>query len=214
MERISGFDNQARSLKQTTGIKCRRHTIMKATMEVDSPKFERPFGLENGSCYLIRGKQAETSYLLFQDLVEQGTPGLCITRMYPEKVRSRYSLASVPVWWISYVPGDRNYAPTAIGILAKVIETFIDENPSGCVVLLDGVECIMNNIGFDKDLLFIEHVNEYVMSRRAIVLVAVDPECFKPSEFARLERSLETIDEQELREALENPAQYPRTGIQ
>ena len=72
----------------------------------------------------------------------------------------------------------------------------------------------MNNIGFDKGLLFVEHVNEYVMSRRAIVLLAVDPECFKPSEFARLERSLETIDEGELREGLENPAQYPRTGIQ
>src|SRR2546422_10274371 len=35
-------------------------------------------------------------------------------------------------------------------ILAKVIEGFVDENPAGCVVLLDGVESIMNNIGFDK----------------------------------------------------------------
>jgi archaellum biogenesis ATPase FlaH len=95
-----------------------------------------------------------------------------------------------------------------------VIETFIDENARGCVILLDGVESIMNSIGFDKALLFVEHVNEYVIARRAIVLLTVDPECFKPSEFARLERTLNTLDEAALREALENPEQYPRTGIQ
>ena len=181
--------------------------------ENDRPRLSEPFGLEVGTCYLVRGKQAETSYLLFQAIVEQGTPGLCITTMYPEKVRTRYSLASVPVWWISFVPGDRHYAPNAIATLAKVIEGFVDENPAGCVVLLDGVESIMNNIGFDKDMLFVEHMNEYVMSRKAIVLFTVDPECFKLSEFARLERSLKSIDEPQLRQTLDNPEHYPRTGI-
>ena len=177
------------------------------------PMLGKPFGLEEGTCYLVRGKEAETSYLLFQAVVELGTPGLCITTMYPEKVRSQYRLASFPVWWISFVPGDQNYAPNAIGILAKMIEGFVDQNPAGCVVLLDGVESIMNNIGFDKDMLFVEHMNEYVMSRKAIVLFTVDPECFKLSEFARLERSLESIDEPQLRQALDNPEHYPRTGI-
>lgn len=186
---------------------------MRAAISDDRPKLGTQFGLEEGTCYLVRGKQAETSYRLFQGILEQGTPGLCITRMHPDKVRSRYALASVPVWWISYVPGDRHYAPTAISVIAKVIETFIDENTRGCVVLLDGVECIMNNIGFDKDLIFLEHINEYVMSRKAIVLITVDPECFTPSEFARLARSLESIDEPELRQSLENPEQYPRNGI-
>ncbi len=181
--------------------------------ENDRLMFGEPFGLEEGTCYLVRGKKAETSYLLFQAIVELGTPGLCITTMFPEKVRSRYSLASVPVWWISFVPGDQHYAPNAIGILAKMIEGFVDQNPAGCVVLLDGVESIMNNIGFDKDMLFVEHMNEYVMSRKAVVLVTVDPECFKLSEFARLERSLESIDEPRLRQALDNPEHYPRTGI-
>src|SRR5256886_3940692 len=118
--------------------------------ENDRPVLNKPFGLEAGTCYLVRGKKAETSYMLFQAIVEQGTPGLCITTRFPEKVRSRYRFASVPVWWISFVPGDQHYAPNAIGVLAKVIEGFVDENPAGCVVLLDGVESIMNNIGFDK----------------------------------------------------------------
>lgn len=170
----------------------------------DRPKLGEPFGIEAGTCYLIKGKQTETSYRLFQEVVERGTPGLCITRIYPDKVRSRYGLASVPVWWISFIPGDQHYAPTAITMLAKVIESFIDDHPDGCVVLLDAVECIMNSVGFDKDLLFVDHMNEYVMPRKAIVLVPVDPECFTPSQFARLERTLESVDELELRGALEN----------
>src|SRR3989454_12260192 len=51
--------------------------------ENDRPMLGKPFGLEEGTCYLVRGKQSETSYLLFQAVVEQGTPGLCITTMYP-----------------------------------------------------------------------------------------------------------------------------------
>ena len=172
------------------------------------PKLDGPVELESGTCYLVKGKQTETTYRLFQDFVERGTPGLCITRIHPEKVRSRYSLESVPVWWISYSPGERHYAPTAVSLLAKVIETFIDDHPNGCVVLLDGVESIMNGVGFDKDLLFVEHMNEYVMPRRAVVLVTVDPDCFKPSEFARLERFLESLDELELRQLLQNGAPY------
>ncbi len=174
----------------------------------DLSRLGGPVELEAGTCYLVKGKQTETSYRLFQEFVERGTPGLCVTRIYPEKVRSRYSLTSVPMWWISYSPGDQHYAPTAVGTLANVIEAFIDEHPTGCVVLLDGVECIMNNVGFDKDLLFIEHMNEYVMPRKAIVLVTVDPDCFNPSEFAGLERFLETIDELELRQVLESRAPY------
>src|SRR6266704_3475774 len=151
---------------------------MRAENENDRRMFGKPFGLEEGTCYLVRGKKAETSYLLFQAIVEKGTPGLCITTLYPEKVRSRYSLASFPVWWISFVPGDQHYAPNAIGILAKMIEGFVDQNPAGSVVLF-----------------------------------TVDPECFKLSEFARLERSLKSIDEPQLRQALDNPEHYPRTGI-
>src|SRR5437899_11223282 len=101
--------------------------------ENDRPMLGKPFGLEDGTCYLVRGKQAETSYLLFQAIVEQGTPGLGITAMYPQKVRSRYSLASVPVRWISFVAGDQHYAPYAIGLLPKVIEGSVHADRAGGV---------------------------------------------------------------------------------
>src|SRR3989442_12874164 len=84
--------------------------------ENDRPTLGKPFGLEEGTRYLVRGKQSETSYLLFQAVVEQGPPGLCITTTYAQKVRLRYRLASVPVWWISCFPADWHYTPNAFSI--------------------------------------------------------------------------------------------------
>src|SRR5437870_13140038 len=97
------------------------------------PKLDGPVELESGTCYLVKGKQTETSYRLLQDFVERGTPGLCITRTHPEKVRSRYSLDSGPVWWISYSPGRRHYAPPAVSLLAEFIDTITDDQPTGRV---------------------------------------------------------------------------------
>src|SRR2546425_13253229 len=95
------------------------------------PKLDGPVELEAGTCYLVKGKQTETSYRLFPGFVERGTPRLCITRIHPEKVPSRDSPDSVPVWWSSYSPGERHYAPTPRRLLAKVIQTVIDDHPHG-----------------------------------------------------------------------------------
>ncbi|HEY7588914.1 MAG TPA: DUF835 domain-containing protein [Thermoplasmata archaeon] len=164
---------------------------------------EEPYHLDPGTCYLIKGKASDTSYRLLEHLVSQGSPGLCLTRIYPEKVQARHRLPSVVLGWISHSPGDSCYDPTAIGTIAKTIEEFIDNHPQGCFILLDGIEFITNNLGFMKTLFFVEHVNEYVMPRQAIVLVPVDPDCFEPLDFARLDRFLESVDEADVRKALD-----------
>ncbi|HYM40645.1 MAG TPA: DUF835 domain-containing protein [Thermoplasmata archaeon] len=162
-----------------------------------------PFHVEEGACYLARGKSVESAYRLFQHLADEGIPGLCVSRIYPDRVRTKYGLLRVPVWWISQSPGDDHFDPTAVGSLASAIESFIDEHPSGSLILLDGIEFIMAHIGFAKTLFFVEHLNEYVMPRRATMLFPVNPECFEPVEFARLERFMEGIEEPELRDSLD-----------
>src|SRR5438093_13073264 len=52
--------------------------------ENDRPVLNKPFRLEEGACYLVRGKHVETSYMLFQAMVEQVTPGLRIRTNFPE----------------------------------------------------------------------------------------------------------------------------------
>src|SRR2546426_6936702 len=49
------------------------------------PKLDGPVELESRTCYLVKGKQTETSYRLFQGFGGRGGPRPCITRNYPRK---------------------------------------------------------------------------------------------------------------------------------
>ncbi len=162
-----------------------------------------PFPLDEGVCYLVRGKSVDSTYRLAALRAEDGTPVLGVSRIHPDRLRSKYGLEHAVLWWISESPGDGHFDPTAVGSLSQAIQQFIDDNPDGCLVLLDGVEFISINIGFLKAFLFVEHLNEYVMPRRATMLVPVDPECFDPKEFARLDRFTGGIVEEDLRDALD-----------
>ncbi len=162
-----------------------------------------PFPLEEGVCYLVKGKTSDAAYRLAQHHAMEGVPVLCVSRSFPDRLRSKYGLANATMWWISGSPGEGHFDPTAVGTLSGAIERFIDEHPDGCLVLVDGIEYIAIQIGFTKTLLFLEHLNEFVMPRRATMLVPVDPECFEPKEFARLDRFTGGIAEDDLRDAID-----------
>ena len=130
-----------------------------------------PMELERGSCYLVKEKKPELSFRLFELLLGQRTPGLCITRQYPERVRRERDLAHVRVIWLSHTPGEDFHNPTAIGTLAKVIQKFIEDNNGEGAVLLDGLEYLIINNGFLQTLMFVEHVNELATA----ILVSVQP---------------------------------------
>ncbi|HII40305.1 MAG TPA: DUF835 domain-containing protein [Thermoplasmata archaeon] len=169
----------------------------------EPPGFGSPLSLEEGVCYLVKGKTADSAYRLAQLHAAEGLPVLCISRIFPDRLRGKYGLGHATLWWISNSPGDGHFDPTAVGTLSGAIERFIKDHPDGGLVVLDGIEFIAIQLGFTKTLLFLEHLNEFVMQRRATMLVPVDPECFDPKEFARLDRFTGSIAEEELRDALD-----------
>jgi len=147
-----------------------------------------------GACYLIKEKKPDLSYRLFGMLTRQGTPGLIITRQYPERVRRERDISSGRIIWLSHTPGEDYHNPTAIGSLAKLISGFVEENQGAPVILLDGIEYLSINNGFLQTLMFVEHVNEFVMQRKAIVIIPVSPDALEEKEVALLERNIEVVE--------------------
>lgn len=96
--------------------------------------------------------------------------------------------------WVSVAPGDAVLRPTSIVNLSKPIESSIEAHPDGCVVILDGLEYLVFRNGFDAILLFVEHLNEVVTPRKAIVLMPLSPATLGRKELAKLERDLEVAD--------------------
>jgi len=158
-----------------------------------------PIHLEEGTCYLVRGKSVGAAYRFVERRHDDGTPALVISRLHPDRIRTRFGLQGIPIWWLSQSPGESHYDPTAVGTLASSLEAFSEAHPEGCIILLDGIEYISMNIGFTKSIFFIEHLNEYAMTRRLTVLVPIDPECYDAKEVARLERFMEILDISDLR---------------
>ncbi len=162
-----------------------------------------PMDIEKGVCYLVKEKKPDVSYRLFEVLLEQKIPGLIITRQYPERVRRERDLAEARIIWLSHTPGEDFHNPTAIGTLAKVVQKFIEDNNGEGVILLDGLEFMIINNGFLQTLMFVEHVNEFIMQHRAIVLLPISPETLEEKELALLERNVKVLESPALRTDLE-----------
>src|SRR6267378_2760870 len=120
--------------------------------------------MRRGVCYLLEDETSETTYRLFTRLLPELEAGFCISRMHPEKVRTRFEPAKIRVGWLAEVPGEDHFS-------ANAIQQFIQEHGSSGLVLIDGLEYVILHNGFQPTLLaFVEHLNEFTMGTQAIVL--------------------------------------------
>jgi len=156
-----------------------------------------------GACYLIKEKKPDLSYRLYAMLTRGGMPGLVITRQYPERVRREHGVAEGRIIWLSHTPGEDYHNPTAIGSLAKLITGFVEDNHGSAVIMLDGIEYLSINNGFLQTLMFVEHVNEFIMQKKAIVLLPVSPDTLEEKELALLERNVEVVESPAIKMELE-----------
>lgn len=148
---------------------------------------------EAGMCYVVRERKPFLSYRLFENAISESIPGLCVTRQYPEKVKEAFDLGDTRILWLSHTPGKDHHNPTSIGTLATMISSFI-ERYEKCVVIIDGLEYLVINNGFQQVLRFAEHINEQVMQSKSVVLMPISPDAFSEKELALLERNVEVIE--------------------
>ncbi len=158
--------------------------------------------LEQGLCYIIRERKPFLAFALFEHETSEGQQGLCVTRQFPDKLRDAFNMGDARVIWLSHTPGTDHHNPTSIGTLATIISSFI-ERYERCVVIIDGLEYLVINNGFQQVLRFLEHVNEQVMQSKSTVLIPISPGAFSEKELALLERNVEVIEQPEMSVALE-----------
>ena len=158
--------------------------------------------IQEGLCYVVKERKPFLAYKLFESNLSDDVPGLCVTRQFPEKVREAFELKDTRILWLSHTPGKDHHNPTSIGTLATVISSFI-ERYKRCVVLIDGLEYLVINNGFQQVLRFAEHINEQVMQSRSTVLIPISPNAFSEKELALLERNVEAIDQPSMSISLE-----------
>jgi hypothetical protein len=158
----------------------------------------RKYNLLQGRTYLVEESPSDISFDAFVNIVSTSvngnkkTVGLAVSRQHPDLIKQKYGLEATPIYWLATRTGEDVISPTNLGILTHMLVKFVEDNPSG-VILLDGLEYLVSNNDFNKVLRVIDQVNDHISQSKSVMIIPVDPRAFSQKELALLERNVEKI---------------------
>jgi hypothetical protein len=154
---------------------------------------DRKYRLESGCSYLIESDDARESFEIMAEYLAHGSPGLCISREYPDKLRKAFRLDGARLIWLSY-EGDRGNAlePTNIPLIYSEIKAFLEQT-SGAVFLISGLEYLVSQTNFAKVLKFVQLLSEAAAVSDSIFLLPISPGALTTREVKMLEREFRDI---------------------
>lgn len=154
---------------------------------------ERIYHLEKGCTFLIKEELPEKGYEIFVDYVTHGSPGLCVTRDYPEKISKKYALEKTPIIWLSTVDTKNAMPPQNLSALFYHIETFL-KKANEVVVILSGLEYLIANSSFLSVLKFIQLLNEQAAINNSIIILPVSPLTLDEKQLKMIEREVKVFE--------------------
>ena len=138
--------------------------------------------------------RSDDAFETFATYVKNGYHGLCISRYFPKKIRTKYSLEKTPMLWLSHTDSDESHLdPSNLGVLTNILRDFFEKTEKG-IVLLEGLEYLIIQNGFDTVLRFIQYLNEHVVTNNVILILPFNEESLEKKEMALLKAELEVVD--------------------
>jgi hypothetical protein len=148
-------------------------------------------GLQEGESYLFSGETSDEAFKAFVDHALHGYKGLCITREKPESIAKRYRISKTSIFWLTNLRGTEEKSTETLTDVQLLIGSFLSENEKA-VVLLDGLEYLISNNGFQPVYSFIQSKRSQIAQRKAIMIVPVNLETLDKKEQALLKRELQS----------------------
>jgi two-component system cell cycle response regulator len=167
-------------------------TPLTEDIEEDSDKAD--IELESGYIYLSGSENPGQSYNAFSELVKSGKPGLCITRMNPDKIMSMYGIAKTPIVWLTKnkIAGQQSIDSTELFRIHPNIADFVNKVEDG-VVLMDGLEYLILDNDFLSVVKLLEQTNDTIMASSSRMVLQLDPDILEKKEFHLLKRWMRPV---------------------
>ena len=143
--------------------------------------------LEPSRGYLVIEKRPKKSLDIFRDLVTHGIPGFIVSREYPEKIKREYMLLRTPVLWLSRYEIEKTLNPDDLPKLNYIINDFTGKCEES-VVLLDGVEYLITQIGFESVIKYLQELKDIMVLNRSRLIIPLHKDAIAAHEFGILEK--------------------------
>lgn len=148
--------------------------------------------LEKGVSYLLETEDLGQCYDLFQERIMGGASGLCITRDFPDRVRSKHAIKKSPIIWLSNADLEYAVEPVQLGKLYHKIEDFLKRTENGLIILV-GIEYLITQNNYSSALKFLQLIKDQISIYGATLLVPLVPEALAEKDLRLIEREFETI---------------------
>lgn len=165
----------ADAVEKATGVN-QEKLVLDALERYGFNKYE--YLISNGKSYIVPENEPHYSFDIFQDFLENGYAGLCITRTHPNHLKFRRGLGGESkICWLTDT-GKGNYVlRPSLEHMQREIEDFLIKTDKGKrIILLDGIEYLMTHRrdAFDSVLHFIYIASDLVAENDAILIMPSD----------------------------------------
>ncbi len=152
--------------------------------------------LEKGFNYLLYEEKASITYELVAELSKQGDPVLCITTIFPKKLKKMYNMETAEILWLTDSGSDpKALKPTRLDFeITRSITKFFKNN-EGSVVFLDGFEYLLSENGFDKARRFIKRINDTASMTDGTFIICVNKDAIPREDLITLSKDFDIVKE-------------------
>lgn len=149
-----------------------------------------------GRSYLFTEKGVHAAYAILKYLLIRGQRGLIISQTHPQKIPMLYDVHCPAIWIadkLSSKGSVMTVEPQQIARIYSLIGESVRNNP-GSVVLLDGLEYLIEENDFSSVMKALQLINEAIAMTESIFLLPVNPRSLSPQEMGFLEREISPFE--------------------
>ena len=132
--------------------------------------------------------------------ISKKNPVLCLSTQYPDKLKQAYGLENAKFEWISAMSTKEGLKPLDPKRLEfeimLTISSYMRQNQNA-VIVIDGLEMLIVENGFDKVLKFVKKVIDIANTTKSMILVPLNPGTLSPDQEAMLSKVFDKVWKEE-----------------
>lgn len=172
----------------------RKGLVQESPRSAEALQMIRDGMVGEGVITVVHEANGELSYALLRQFFSRGVPCMVVGREPPERIRG---VRGIPiedenVVWLTSLVGKRCFNPTHLSSILSTMAKFMESNRN-CFILIDGMEYLITNNGFEQTLKFVNRLEDMMSSSSARMVLSMDPRALDTQSAVLLEKRAHVV---------------------